>query len=78
MHMNLLKHKDDLALVKAQTIDVTNFENERETFKSAFAKNFDLVPRLLQTAIDEIDKSKATDDGSEVCRVEGLVSAPQR
>jgi len=34
MRMNSLKHKDELALVKAHTIDVTNFENELEIFKS--------------------------------------------
>ncbi len=55
--MNSLKYKNELALVRAQTIDVTNFENELETFKSGFAKNFDLASRRFQTAIDEIDKS---------------------
>ena len=55
--MNSLKYKNELALVKAQTIDVTNFENELETFKNAFAKNYDLASRKFQTAIDEIDKS---------------------
>lgn len=55
--MNSLKYKSELALVKAQNIDITNFENELETFKSAFAKNYDLASRRFQTAIDEIDKS---------------------
>lgn len=55
--MNSLKYKTELALVKAQNIDITNFENELEGFKSAFAKNFDLASRRFQTAIDEIDKS---------------------
>ncbi len=55
--MNSLKYKTELALVKAQNIDITNFENELETFKSAFAKNYDLASRRFQTAIDEIDKS---------------------
>ena len=55
--MHSLKYKSELALVKAQTIDVTNFETELETFKSAFAKNYDLASRRFQTAIDEIDKS---------------------
>ena len=55
--MNSLKYKSELALVRAQNIDITNFENELETFKTAFAKNYDLASRRFQTAIDEIDKS---------------------
>ena len=55
--MNSLKYKLELALVKAQNIDITNFEAELETFKSGFAKNYDLASRRFQTAIDEIDKS---------------------
>jgi hypothetical protein len=55
--MKALEYKTELALVKAQTVDVTNFENDLETFKTAFGKNFDLATRKFQTAIDEIDKS---------------------
>lgn len=55
--MNSLKYKTELALVKAQTIDITNFETELDTFKTAFAKNYDLASRRFQTAIEEIDKS---------------------
>lgn len=55
--MNSLKYKSELALVKAQNIEITNFENQLETFKSGFAKNYDLASRRFQTAIDEIDKS---------------------
>jgi hypothetical protein len=55
--MNSLKYKSELALVKAQNIDITNFEGELETFKTAFAKNYDLASKRFQTAIDEIDKS---------------------
>lgn len=55
--MNSLKYKSELALVKAQNIDITNFETGLEEFKSAFAKNYDLASRRFQTAIDEIDKS---------------------
>ncbi len=55
--MNSLKFKSELALVRAQNIDITNFEADLETFKSAFAKNYDLASRRFQTAIDEIDKS---------------------
>ena len=55
--MNSLAYKSELAVVKAQNIDITNFENELDTFKTAFAKNYDLASRRFQTAIDEIDKS---------------------
>lgn len=55
--MNSLQYKSELALVKAQNIDITNFETELETFKAAFGKNYDLASRRFQTAIDEIDKS---------------------
>lgn len=55
--MNSLKYKAELVLVKAQSVDITNFENELETFKSAFARNYDLASQKFQKAIDEIDKS---------------------
>lgn len=55
--MNSLAYKNELALVKAQNIDVTNFENDLDAFKTAFSKNYDLASRRFQTAIEEIDKS---------------------
>ncbi len=55
--MNALEYKSELALVRAQNIDVTNFESDLEKFKTAFGKNYDLASRKFQTAIDEIDKS---------------------
>jgi hypothetical protein len=55
--MKALEYKTQLELVKAQNIDITNFENELESFKSAFGKNWDLAARRFHAAIDEIDKS---------------------
>jgi hypothetical protein len=55
--MNSLKYKSELALVRTQNIDITKFETELETFKSAFARNYDLASGHFQKAIDEIDKS---------------------
>ena len=55
--MHSLKYKSELALIREQNIDVTNFEKELETFKAAFGKNFELASRKFSTAIDEIDKS---------------------
>ena len=55
--MKSLEFKTELALVKAQNVDVTNFENDLENFQSGFAKNYDLASRQFNKAIDEIDKS---------------------
>ena len=55
--MKSLEYKTELALVKEQNVDITNFENDLDKFKTAFAKNYDLASRKFQTAIDEIDKS---------------------
>jgi len=55
--MKSLEYKTELALVKAQTVDITNFEDDLNNFKKAFGKNYDIASRKFQTAIDEIDKS---------------------
>lgn len=55
--MNSLKYKSELALVKAQNLDITNFENQLETFKNGFSRNFELASSKFKTAIDEIDKT---------------------
>jgi hypothetical protein len=55
--MNSLKYKSELALIRAQNIDITKFETALETFKTAFARNYDLASGHFQKAIDEIDKS---------------------
>lgn len=54
---NSLKYKTELALVKAQNIDITNFENEIEAFKTGFARNYELASKKFKTAIEEIDKT---------------------
>lgn len=55
--MKSLEYKKELALVKEQSVDITNFEDDLDKFKTAFAKNYDVASRKFQTAIDEIDKS---------------------
>ena len=55
--MSSLKYKAELALVKNQSIDITNFENSINEFKTGFAKNYDLASRQFNTAITEIDKT---------------------
>ncbi len=54
---NSLKYKTELALIKAQNIDIANFEDELNKFKDAFGKNYDIASNKFKTAIDEIDKS---------------------
>ena len=55
--MNSLKYKAELALVKNQNIDITNFEENINNFKEGFARNYELASRKFKTAIDEIDKT---------------------
>ncbi len=55
--MNSLQYKTELALMRAQNIDISNFEDQLNQFKDAFGRNYDLAARRFQTAIDEIDKS---------------------
>ncbi len=55
--LNALKYKTELALVKAQNVDITNFESDLEAFKTSFARNYDLAARQFKTAVDEIDKT---------------------
>lgn len=55
--MNSLKYKAELALIKSQNIDITNFEDNINKFKEGFAKNYDLASRKFKTAIEEIDKT---------------------
>ncbi|MDE0903274.1 MAG: DUF2130 domain-containing protein [Planctomycetota bacterium] len=55
--LNSLKYKTELARVKTQSMDIENFEDNLDTFKAAFGKNYERSSRKFQTAIDEIDKS---------------------
>lgn len=55
--MNAVQYKAELAMVKAQNIDITNFEHKLEAFKTGFEKNYELASRQFAKAIDEIDKS---------------------
>lgn len=55
--MKSLAYKSELMLVKAQNIDITNFESKLEAFKAGFERNYDLASRQFTKAIEEIDKS---------------------
>lgn len=55
--MNSLQYKKELALVKNQNIDITNFEDKMNKFKEGFARNYDLASRKFKDAVDGIDKT---------------------
>ncbi|WP_395767995.1 DUF2130 domain-containing protein [Aquirufa sp.] len=55
--MGAMQYKTELAAVKEQNIDITNFETSVSTFKEAFAKNFKNASNKFDSAIVEIDKS---------------------
>lgn len=55
--MNSIQYKAELALVRSQNIDITNFEEKMNKFKDGFARNYDLASRKFKDAIDGIDKT---------------------
>ncbi len=55
--LNSLLYKQELAMMRDQHIDITHFEEDLETFKKGFARNYELASKKFQTAIDEIDKT---------------------
>ena len=55
--MNSIQYKAELALVKNQNIDITNFEEKINKFKEGFSRNFDLASRKFKDAIEGIDKT---------------------
>ena len=54
-----MQYKSELALVKAQNVDVTNFEDQLNDFRDSFGRNYRLATDKFKTAIDSIDKSIA-------------------
>lgn len=57
--LNSMKYKSELALVRAQNIDITNFEENMDAFKDSFARNYDLASRKFHAAVEGIDKTIA-------------------
>ncbi len=55
--MNSLKYKSELALVKAQNIDITNFETQLDDFKTAFGRNWRLASEGFEEAVKRIDEA---------------------
>ena len=55
--LNSLQYQQELAIIRNQQLDISHFEENMETFKQGFARNYDLASRKFQTAIEEIDKT---------------------
>ena len=55
--MNSALYKAELASVRNQNIDITNFEEKINSFKEGFSRNYELASRKFKTAIEEIDKT---------------------
>ncbi len=55
--MNSMQYKSELAMVRSQNVDITNFEEKMNKFKEGFARNYDLASRKFKDAIDAIDKT---------------------
>ena len=54
-----LEYQKELQIVRNQQLDLQNFENEMETFKSGFTRNYELASKKFNDAIDQIDKTIA-------------------
>ncbi|NDE09915.1 MAG: DUF2130 domain-containing protein [Chitinophagia bacterium] len=57
--MNSLKYKAELAKVKNQNLDITNFEDKLNKFRDGFSKNYISAQSHFQEAIKKIDTSIA-------------------
>ncbi len=55
--LNSLQYRQELALIREQNIDITNFENAMNEFKGAFSYNYTQASKRFNEAIDEIDKA---------------------
>ena len=52
-----LEYKNELELVRSQNIDITHFEQNINTFKDSFSRNYRLASERFAKAIEEIDKT---------------------
>jgi hypothetical protein len=55
--MNSLSYKSELALVRTQNVDITNFEDQLNDFRDSFGRNYRLASDKFKSAIESIDKS---------------------
>ncbi|CAK8053801.1 DUF2130 domain-containing protein [Eupransor demetentiae] len=57
--LDSVEYRKQLAIERDQNIDITNFENNINTFKDKFAKNYQSYSKNFSEAIDQIDKAIA-------------------
>jgi hypothetical protein len=57
--LNSLQYKSELALVRAQNIDVTGFEGQLNDFRDSFGRSYRLASERFSDAVASIDKSIA-------------------
>ena len=57
MAMNSLEYKKELKVIQNQNIDISHFEENMNSFKEAFGRNYRLASEKFKKAIDEIDKT---------------------
>ena len=55
--LNSMQYKSELALVREQNIDITDFEDRMNDFKDKFSRNYRIASEKFQKAIEEIDKT---------------------
>ncbi len=55
--LNSLQYKQELAVIRSQNIDISNFEESMNEFKEKFARNYEIASKKFKTAIEEIDKT---------------------
>lgn len=54
-----LEYKKQLILAQSKEVDVTNFENKMEEFKSKFGRHYELASRKFEDAVKQIDDTIA-------------------
>ncbi len=55
--MNAMEYKQEIAVVRNQNIDISDFEEKLMNFKSDFSRNYDIAHSHFDKAVDEIDKT---------------------
>ncbi len=55
--LNSMEYRKELAVIRSQNIDVSNFEEAMNDFKDKFSKNYEIASKKFKLAIEEIDKT---------------------
>lgn len=55
--LNALEYKKELQIIQNQNVDISNFENNMNTFKESFGRNYRIASEKFKKAIEEIDKT---------------------